>query len=157
MATIHPRQLLGKLDRLESLRSPVHNGHDQRRSRRFTIRGEAELRPMSRNSLNPMPVEVKLRDVGPGGIGFICDRPLQADSTWQISFMLQGFQIAEQAVVIRHCRELDEDLYLIGAQVILPTGLLVGLGVDPGELSDGSCDGEYDCESGQFVTPGEVD
>ena len=68
MTTTRPRALLGELDRLETLRDPAQAG--QRQFHRFVIRGEAELHPMSRNQLDPTPLQIQLRDVSRGGIGF---------------------------------------------------------------------------------------
>jgi hypothetical protein len=129
-----PATLLDELDRLEMLRDPDKSITTQRQFTRFVVRGDAELHPMTRSCLDNTPVEVKLRDVGRGGFGFITEKPLPAGSSWRCCFLDHGYVVGEQACVVRHCRQIGPRLYLAGAQIVIPAGILLGLGVDAASL-----------------------
>jgi len=156
MSTTRPHALLGELDRLESLRDPERQG--LRSFRRYVIRGDAELHPMNRNRLDPTPIEIKMRDISRGGMGFICSQPLPERSSWRLCFLQHGYVIGEQGVVVRHCRQVGEGMYLIGGQFVIDSGLLVNLGVPRGALQDQDITApeEGDAEDENFVPPGEV-
>lgn len=136
MIARRPEALLAELNRLEALRDPGRHGAHPRQFKRFVVRGEAELHPMSRSRLDRSPIEIKLRDVGRGGCGFITQQPIQAGSNWRIAFLQHGYVIGEQAIVVRHCRPVSEGLYLVGAQFVMDTGLMCTLGIDPGAIHD---------------------
>jgi hypothetical protein len=155
MSTMRPRSLLDELDRLESLRDPAKAGY--RQFRRFVVRGEAELHPMNRNRLDPTPLTVQLRDLSRGGMGFLCDQPLEEYSAWRACFLQEGYVVGEQAMVVRHCRPVNDELYLIGGQFVIDTGLMVALGVSPGALEDDQASQEDETRDDEdFLTPGEL-
>jgi hypothetical protein len=132
MATTRPHSLLDELDRLEALRDADKVG--QRRFRRFVARGEVELHPTHRNRLDSTPINVQMRDLSQGGMGFLSPQPIDEGSSWRACFLREGYVIGEQAVVVRHCRQVNESLYLIGVEFVIDTGLMVQLGVSPAEL-----------------------
>lgn len=151
-----PESLLAELNRLESLRDPAKSGQ-QRQFKRFPVRGDAELHPMSRSRLDRQPLEVQLRDLGRGGVGFICHQPLPTGSSWRIAFLQHGYVVGEQAVLIRHCHAVSDGLYLVGGQFIADTGLLTILGLDPGAVLDGDgADTPDEPPVAGFLPPSEV-
>jgi hypothetical protein len=155
MATTRGHSLLDELDRLESLRDSAKAG--QRQFHRFVVRGEAELHPMHRNWLDPTPINVQLRDISRGGLGFLSPQPLTPSSAWRACFLQAGYVIGEQAMIVRHCRAVNDALYLVGAQFVIDTGLLVQLGVSPGELEETELEAQDETQDdGQFLPPGRV-
>lgn len=155
MSTTRPHVLLGELDRLESLRDPGRQG--LRSFHRFVARGDAELHPMNRNRLDPTPIEIKLRDISRGGLGFICSHPLPAQSFWRVCFLQHGYVVGEQAVVIRHCRQVSEGVYLIGGQFVMDAGLMITLGVPRSAMEEDGAVISEETEGEAFVSPGEVE
>lgn len=159
MSGRRPEKLLAELNRLEGLRDPCRSGCHNRQFRRFVVRGDAELHPMSRSRLDRAPIEVTLRDVARGGCGFVCQQPLPAGSSWRVCFLRRGYVVGEQAIVVRHCRRICGSVYLVGAQFVIDTGLLTQLGIDPGVIKDEDSDdgaAADDDEPVLFLPPGEV-
>lgn len=159
MAGRRPETLLAELNRLETLRNPGKAGDQQRQFNRFVVRGDAELHPMSRSRLDRSPIEIKIRDVGRGGLGFICHERVEPGSNWRVHFLQHGYVVGQQALIVRHCRPVSEGLYLVGSQFVADTGLLTTLGVDPGAILDGDSleeqPGNDDTAIG-FLPPSEV-
>ncbi|MFA9478676.1 hypothetical protein ACERK3_10245 [Phycisphaerales bacterium AB-hyl4] len=148
-----PLNLLEELKRLETLRSPKSDG--QRRHQRFLLRTDAELHPMSPQQLDRTPLDIKLRDISRCGMGFISQTPLPQGSTWRACFMQRGHVVGQQGLLVRHCRNVGDGLYLIGGQFCIDTGLLVTLGVEPNRVYEG--DAHYGDEDDAFIPPGDVD
>lgn len=149
-----PLNLLEELNRLETLRSPKPGGH--RRHQRFLVRTDAELHPMNPQQLDRTPLEIKLRDISRCGLGFICQTPLPQGSTWRACFIHRGHVVGQQGLMVRHCRNVGDGLYLIGAQFCADTGLLVTLGIEPTRIYEG--DNHYGDESDAdaFSSPDDV-
>lgn len=154
MTTGAPLDLLTELNRLEALRQPAQ--HEDRQFRRFRIRGDAELHPIDASRVDRTPVDIKLRDLGQGGIGFICEHDLAVGSTWRCCFLNEGHVIAQQALLIRHCRPVQSGLYLLGAQFCLDTGIMTLLGVNAHALN-AQQDNDNTADSEDFLSPGDVD
>lgn len=152
MTVSNPHRLLEELVRLESLR--ISNTSSTKRVySRFVIRGEAEIIPMDRNGPIGEPISILLRDVGRGGLGFVSSRPLDASSTWRVGFLQNGYVFATQAIIVRHCKMVRPDLYLVGAQFCIESGLLCLLGVDPAEIEDGD---RPVSDHARYIPPAEV-
>lgn len=146
--------ILQELAALERSRIDVPSYESQRQFRRHVIRGEAELYPVEHKSMHPESIDVQLRDASRGGVGFLSRMPLESDTTWRIEFIRHGFVVGEQHLVVRHCSQVREGLYLCGAQFIASAGLLTILGVSACDLmaeSSGS-----DTEDNPFLAPTEV-
>ncbi len=155
----NPDSLLAELNRLEALRDPAKNtGPGSNRTfERFVIRGDCELHPESRNRLDRYPIEVKIRDIARGGLGFISQDELPQGSCWRACFMQHGFVVAQQSIVVRHCREVSPGVYLVGTQFVADPGLLAVLGVEPGAIGDGDEDDIIGNVGGDaFVSPSDV-
>lgn len=150
MPRSEPLNLLEELKRLEKLRVPKRS--TQRRFQRFRVRADAELHPMDASQYDRTPLEIKLRDIGRGGIGFVCETPLAIGSVWRIDFMQRGYVIGRQAMIVRYCCDVRDGLYLIGAQFCIDTGLLMLLGIDAGTISDEEASHPAD----DFLSPNEV-
>lgn len=144
--------LLDELDRLESTREPDRSDLVNRQFARFVVRGDAELHPMTRSKLDTTPIEIKLRDIGRGGFGFIAETPIDPGTSWRCCFLDRGYVVGEIACVVRHCRQIGGRLYRAGAQIVVPTGLLVGLGVDPARVDEAQGDRVTDGDAG-FLEP----
>ncbi|MCX5662113.1 MAG: hypothetical protein NTW19_20750 [Planctomycetota bacterium] len=149
-----PQQLLAELAKLESLRNP-QSEQKLRAYRRFVLRGDAELSDMERGPSNSGPIQVLLRDIGRGGVGFICPQPLELNSTWRIAFLHRGYAVGHQGIVIRHCREVQAGVYLIGTQFCIETGMMCLLGIDPAAIRDGDKPAKSN-EPALYLAPGEV-
>jgi len=156
MSTTRSHALLGELDRLEALRDSSRQG--LRNFGRYVIRGDAELHQMNRNRLDPTPIEIKIRDISRGGMGFICSQPLAEHSSWRACFLQHGYVVGMQALVIRHCREVGEGTYLVGGQFVIDSGLMVTLGVPRGALQDDEVMNPNDEPNNEtFLSPREIE
>jgi hypothetical protein len=127
MKIAEPKDLMDVLARLEDVRQ--HPGVEaQRRYRRFTVRGEATLEPMAGPALED-PLTVLLRDISRGGAGFLCDRFIEPCSTWRLRFQAKRQIIGSQPVMVRFCRLVQENLYIVGGQFIVEPYIMESLGV----------------------------
>ncbi|MFW6033272.1 MAG: PilZ domain-containing protein [Phycisphaeraceae bacterium] len=135
MSRNQPLDLLGELQEIENAQEPARQG--QRCFRRFHVRGTAEMRPIDTCRLDRSPVEVQLRDVSRGGVGFVSAQTLPVGSTWRICFLYRGYIIGHQPVLVRHCRRMEGGAYLVGGQFCLDTVMFPVLGIDPGEVEEG--------------------
>ena len=151
-----PEELLEELSKLEHVRMADSIDSCQRHFDRYVIRGDAELHPMNRSKLDPTPVEIQLRDIGRGGMGFICQEPLPAGSSWRVEFTRRGFAIGQQAIFVKYCQRVSECLYLIGSQFVIDTGLLTILGIDPAEIDREDNEISEASEDVSFLPPAEV-
>jgi hypothetical protein len=149
MSVPHPKQLLEELNKLESLRDPKKAGN--RQFRRFPVRREAEIHPVSRSRLDATPILIHVRDVSRGGIGFVTQTCPEVNSTWRVCFLSHGYVIGGQAALIRHSRTIGEGIYLVGGQFVLDSGLMTLLDIDPAHIHDSEATGESD-----FVPPGDA-
>jgi len=154
MTRSDPNDLLAELSRLENLRSGDCKSR-RRRHPRFVVRGQAELLSADCSSSNDEPLAVMLRDMGRGGLGFISDRPIGAGSLRELRFIQRAYRVGETNVVIRHCEQVKDQVYLVGCQVCLGNGLIYLLGVDPDAVGDG--DGAaIEADAAAFLPPGEI-
>lgn len=144
--------IVRELAELERCRLSLFPGRCQRQFDRHVIRGEATLTAVEDSSQEGVTIEAHLRDVSRGGLGLVCERPLETGSRWRIEFKQNGYSIAEQTIEVRHCREVRSNLYLCGSQFIASAGLLTLLGVSASELLAESEENEPE----EFLPPGEV-
>ena len=158
MVTSGPQALLAELAKLEALRENNRTASGNRQFQRFVVRGDAELRSMDRTCLDAAPVPVLLRDIGRGGVGFVAPVELEVNSTWQICFLHRDYVVGTQGIIIRHCRKVQDGVFLIGSQSCLETGLIALLGVDPAAIrdADSATEGGDDEPSTVFLPPSEV-
>ncbi|MAX23659.1 MAG: hypothetical protein CMJ19_04060 [Phycisphaeraceae bacterium] len=156
MAKAEAQQLLDELNRLEDLRNPARC-EGKRQFQRFVVRADAELIRMDRSHTNESPIPIMLRDIGRGGIGFVCTDQLESDSLWQISFLQHGFVIGHMGLIVRHSRTISDDVYLIGGQFCSDSGLLYQLGVNPSMVAETTADAPAELlDETTFVDPGEM-
>jgi PilZ domain len=153
MAISDPRTLLAALSKLESIRDPSA-GKNLRQYVRFVVRGEAELQPLERDRLDQRPVSALMRDLSRGGLGFVCQEELPVGSLWRAGFMHQDHVVTQQAMIIRHGRRVQENLFLYGGQFVLDTATMVLQGIEPSKIRDG--DQTQRNEPNSFVSPSEV-
>jgi hypothetical protein len=136
MAVTRPERLLDTLNIWEKRRHPARSpDEDQRQFQRYPVRGDAELYPMSQPRITDEVVHIKLRDVGLGGLHLVSDRWLEPGSMWRVCFLMHGYAVAQQAVIIQHCRPVAEGVYYSGGQFVIDAGLMAVLGVDPNVLN----------------------
>lgn len=153
MSTNEPYSLLATLNKLESLRS-TSQSQGSRKFHRFVVRGDGELYPVDQASLDRAPVQVALRDIGGGGIGFIACQPFEPGAVWRIGFLSKGYVINQQATIVRHCQLVQDDVYLIGGQFCIEPGLMVCMGVAPSLVEGDAAITQPGQDS--FLAPGEV-
>jgi len=154
--TTESKAVLAELTRLEARRQQNIDAK-QRQFKRYVVRGEAELVPGEPADVDRKPVEVHLRDISRGGLGFVCDRKIPVNSNWHVVFFHQGLQVARQPVVIRHCQSVNNGLYLVGALFCIEAGLLSILGVDTKDLHGRMDIGRDEpTDAGNFLAPSEV-
>ena len=156
--------LCSEIEALEGLRKPGRDGSASLREfPRSVVRGMAELFPMSRLSVQDQPVEVQLRDVGRGGVGFIANVALEPGSTWRIVFKRDGYRIGEMGLVVRFCKEVRADVFLVGSQFVITSALMHLLGVNSTDIElstvarrrfDPAADGAGD--AGHFLPASDV-
>ena len=154
MANTEAQQLLDELNRLEDLRNPARC-EGKRQFQRYVVRSDAELVRMDRSHTHEAPVPVMLRDVGRGGIGFVCTEKLDNDSLWQMNFLQHGFVIGHMGVIVRHCRTISDEVFLIGGQFCSDSGLLYQLGVNPSMVAKTDAPTQV-MDADTFVAPSEM-
>jgi hypothetical protein len=156
--TVHsPQALLAELAKLETLRNDSRAATGQRQYQRFVVRGDAELRSMDRTCLDASPMQILLRDLSRGGIGFVSSLELERGSTWQACFLHKDYLIGSQGAIVRHCRKIENGLFLVGAQFCIETGLMSLAGIDPAAIRDGDISPELAAKPDTaFLPPGDV-
>lgn len=107
----------------------VREDVDWMRFARYAIRGDALLFPVEKKSLDEAPIQVQLRDIGRGGVGFVAHRSIEPNTAWRIEFLHRGHIVGAQTVYLRFCDSVEQDLYQCGGQFIASAGLLTILGV----------------------------
>jgi hypothetical protein len=153
MSLTGPHSLLADLARLEGLRDPARSA-GQRQFQRFVVRGDAELHSMDRNGDSAV-LAIQVRDLGRGGMGFVSQQELDVNSTWRACFLHRGYVFGQQALIVRHCSEVQRGVYLIGSQFCIESGLMCLLGIDPTAIREG--DGPTGvAQPPRFLSPGEV-
>jgi hypothetical protein len=128
--------VLQELNRLEALRDPLvdQSGQSSREARRYPVREDARLFPMSRRVLRDEGHTVHLRDIGRSGVGFLSREPLPIGRDFRIEFRRDGYAVTESGVSVKYCQQVRPGLFLIGAGFIATAGLLTTLGVDATDL-----------------------
>ncbi len=144
-----PRALLAVLAQLENIRDPSRIA-GLRQFARYIVRGDAELHPLGQGEINRAPIAIQLRDVSWTGIGFICNQRLNNNALFRLHMLNHGHSVGQQSMMVRHCREIRDNLYLVGGQFCIEAGMLSLLGLNPGALSQGDAATEH------FVPPSEV-
>lgn len=158
MARLRPEDLLSELSRVEHNERDgvfVTNGN-RREHLRHEVRGEAELQPVGRKRLSSVPIEVQLRDLARGGVGFVCPNPLAVESSWRINFFCRGYVVGSQSLIVKRCTRIDDGLYSIGTQFVLDTGIMAALGVELSEIEAPTDQGDADELEAQFLAPTDV-
>ncbi|WP_432797874.1 hypothetical protein [Poriferisphaera sp. WC338] len=148
--------ILDELNKLERVRRQPSIDACQRQFERYVVRGEAELHPMNRTHLEATPITVQLRDLGRGGAGFISQQPISLGSSWRMCFLQHGYVIGSQPIIARHSHRVDNDLYLIGSQFVIETGLMTLLGIDPIKITQTENDITEDLPNANFLPPADV-
>ncbi len=129
MSMLSPADILAELDRLEFLRNASPNPGPNRRFERYSVRGTAILQPVCKQGLYDCNLEVQLRDVSRGGVGFLATELMVPFGFWQMSFIRDDLKIGEQEIIVRHCQQVSDGLYLAGAEFVVSSGLLNQIGV----------------------------
>jgi len=133
MSQMNPQERLDILNELEKLRNPVQ-GNSQRYFKRYVVRGEGALTPVEPSAIDHRPIQIALRDLGGGGVGFICDKPLDEHDLYRVDFINNGYATATQYIAVRYAKRVDEGVYLVGATFCANQGLLISQGVSALDL-----------------------
>ena len=158
MAHLRPEDLLSELSRVEHHEREGSTAHTENRRQhlRHEVRGEAELQPVERNRLSSVSIEVQLRDLARGGVGFVCPNPLPVDSSWRINFFCRGYLVGSQSLIVKRCTRIDDGLYSIGTQFVIDAGIMAALGVELSEMEIGHQPDNTDGLEAQFLPPADV-
>ncbi len=132
----------------------LKDGGNERRFQRFAVRGDAELHSIGTARLEQRPILIQIRDIGWGGVGFLCQEPLALGSMWRANFLHGGYIAGTQSLVVCHHKPLGGSLFLVGGQFIVEAGLLRLLGIEPVILCEGA--GKSSDDYAEFVAPSEV-
>lgn len=155
------KDTLQELHRMEYSSKDTHDEQTRRAFQRFDVRGQAKLRPAQRNLLNDQDsIDIQLRDIGRGGLGFVCSQSLPSGSIWNVQFIHQGYVIDTRTIQVRHVSELEPGCFVIGTQFIINDGLMALLGVSPAEIDRhdlGDREEEADLDSLGFAAPEDLD
>jgi len=156
MSVTEPQELISVLNQMEYWRQePVKER--KRAFKRFTVRGDATIEPVTQCTVQQQPKPVMLRDISRGGIGFVLEQFIEPGSTWRIAFYNRGCKVGTQSLVVRYCRLVQDGLYLVGAQFIVEPYLMVMLGVDERALDDDIADQTKPEDTADFVPPDAID
>ncbi|MEM6393127.1 MAG: PilZ domain-containing protein [Planctomycetota bacterium] len=153
----NPDEILARLDHLEG-QTQADDMQTRRSFRRHPIRAEARLHPVNRLVTEDAVEDIQLRDVGRGGIGFLCKHPLPLNSLYRVDLLNQGYTLSSLEVLVRHVHALSDGLYRIGATFVIQSSLLLELGVSRDSLEgdivhEGSQD---EIDGDDFLPPCEV-
>jgi hypothetical protein len=122
---------------------------------RFVVRGDAELHKMECNRLEDYPIQVQLRDLGRGGVGFVSPIALEVNSTWRSEFHQRGYMIGQVCIIVRHCRAVRDGVFLIGSQICLESGMMYLLGINPEAVREGDSPAAM-LDGGNFLAPTDI-
>lgn len=128
-----PKDILSRLDTLER-HVRAKDTQTRRSFQRHSVRGEARLFPVSRFVTQDSVEDIQLRDIGRGGIGFLCRHALPLNALYRVDLLNQGYTLSSVEVLIRHVTPLSDGLYRIGATFIIQSSLLLELGVSKDAL-----------------------
>ena len=149
-----PKDAHAVLDTVAQLETSRHSTTPlgQRQFRRCVVRGDAELLPEDRQ-VDRQPVQVSIRDLSWGGMGFICDHDLPVNSRWRVHFLIHGHVVGQLSMLVRHSCRVDDGVHLMGGQFIAHAGLLHIMGVTEDQLST---TGDSPTHDTSFIPPAEV-
>ncbi|MBI1370327.1 MAG: hypothetical protein GC162_16960 [Planctomycetes bacterium] len=155
MSTTKPQELMEMLAKLDEHRKdpPVEV---QRRYQRFVVRGEAKLEPIDEMELEH-PIPILLRDISRGGVGFLSNQFLEPCTMWRVRFATKDYVIGSQPIIIRFCRAVQSDLYLVGGQAVIEPYILGMLGVPANQLRHEDMCTFSDHDVSNFVPPGKLE
>jgi hypothetical protein len=155
MSIAQPNDLMSVLNRLEEhRREDADPGNASRRFRRFAIRTEGILEPLDLSDGHTYPV--MLRDISRNGVGFLCEKFIEPCTLWRIRFIRHNLVIGSQPMIMRYCRLIQPDLYILGGQFIVEPHLMLALGVNEEDLRTGETLCNYDgTDISDFVSPDE--
>ncbi|MHC4995130.1 MAG: PilZ domain-containing protein [Planctomycetota bacterium] len=134
MTQVEPQNLIDVLERLKSRRQdpPIELN---RNFPRFIVRVDARLEGVEPDKLSDS-IDVQLRDMSLGGVGFLSGSPLTTGAMWRLRFMMHDQVIGAQPLVIRYCNAVQQDLYLVGGQFTIEPSLLSIVGVTADKLTE---------------------
>ena len=157
MSQFDPSSLLSALSRIEAKREPSNNPDKlKRRFQRFVVRSEALLYPTDGHASKLEPIQIMLRDVNVGGVGFVCQRELPINSVWRLAVLdAHGATLALPTIAVRHCEHIQGNAWLVGSMSCFDAGLLHALGVDPTQAMDIDS-GTDEVVADSFMPPGQV-
>ena len=106
-------------DIVNSLKTERGNGADvdERRQPRADINARATIIPL-RESCNPGPLTVLVRNLSPAGIGFLHERPMSLDEQFALVLPRSGDTPAIVLCAVACWQPLAGDVYGIGARYV---------------------------------------
>jgi len=153
MSIADHRDLINVLSRIEFWREP-EPAERKRSFPRFSVRGEATVEPVGRDVAADQRLPVQLRDISRAGIGLVTDTYIEPGSTWRVGFYHRHLLIGSQVMVVRFCRLIEDNAYLVGGQFVIEPGLMHAVGVPVSALQQ---DADADHEADGFLSPSDLD
>ncbi len=152
MSIAEPRDLMAVLKRLEQQRHVTADVESQRRFRRFNVRADGLLESLDIAGEPSFPV--MLRDISRGGVGFLADRFLEPTSMWRLRIVRRGIVLGSQPLLVRYCRLIQSDLYIVGGQFVAEPSLMSAAGVSDEDIKANEPWCRYDrTDVSEFVPP----
>ncbi len=124
----NPFAVLSALSDIER-RSQQGSSDYKRQHVRKSVRGEAVLQSLEDASFETGCLRVQLRDISLVGVGFLSSAAMEPGSLWRVLFISRNHVVGWQNIIVRHCREITEGVFLVGSQFAMDPGLLQTLGL----------------------------
>ncbi|MGA2232152.1 MAG: hypothetical protein ABSH22_14745, partial [Tepidisphaeraceae bacterium] len=94
-------------------------GSGKRNNARAGVRKYVTIKPLTPRNAPPVPsVQVLVRDLSAEGIGLIHHETLPTNSLFAIRLPIYGTRLITAIYIVKHCDELEKDLYRIGAALL---------------------------------------
>ncbi len=151
MSVAEPRNLIEMLSRMEYWRQEPAVER-QRTFKRFEVRGQALLEPIE-NPAHTGHLQVMLRDISRGGVGFVCERFLEPGTVWRIAFEDRGQRVGQQPACVRFCRLVQDGLYLVGAQFVVEPYIMLAAGISATDLASDITESTNPTDTAEYVPP----
>ena len=143
------RSVLRSIERIEAVQR--RREQDQRRAVRRSVRIDAAITPLLDSAHSLDPIRISIRDVSMTGMGFITSVPIPPGTLWRMSLLVEHYTLGQQALTVRHCRQVAPGVCVVGAQFCIDPSIVAIMGMKLDELAVRQMpDDLYDTE---FVSP----
>lgn len=152
MSAEKPMNLGATLRQLEKITSE-DSSHQRRRFARFPARGQAVPWPGEAvTGVEPLGT-FHLRDISRSGVGLLSNKPAEPGQFWRLNLGDERVIVASLPAVCRHCRQVDDGAYLIGAEFGVDASVLLAVGVPAKAIALGDEPEAQRAVVGDYVDP----